>query len=139
MGVERQIPEDLKELWGATQSFKHHSPDLCECDLEGGDPDCKIEPKCPTPYEWQRMTSPAKIAALIERIADHAAEVERYEKALNQAELCIHRLQGYLPHKDHAAYDSNVRTLDALVEDTTKAIDAARRTDQQLQPKGEQG
>ena len=42
---ELQIPEHLKR-----QTAGHGYNAGCECDLEGGDPDCKIQP----PYETIR-------------------------------------------------------------------------------------
>lgn len=65
----KAIPEDLKPILDAIESFRYHNPETCDCDLEGGDESCTITPKRPTNYEWQKMSGPSAIKGLIERIA----------------------------------------------------------------------
>lgn len=61
-----QLAGLIEKMEAAIAGFRAgHSPEVCECDIEGGDPECKIEPKCPTPYEWETLCAPVNLSLLI--------------------------------------------------------------------------
>jgi len=91
MGVERQIPIDLKELYDSTTDNDYN-------------------------HGYR------KVRELIERIADHAAEVEKRDALLRR---CYEAL----------TY-ANPMSLEPQDIERHKAV--IRAVDQQLQPKGEQ-
>jgi len=99
MGVERQIPEDLKERYDFAKTVQPESPYRDRALLE---------------------------ISLIERIADHAAEVETLRDAL-KAWVEWEAETSWL--SDDETYSDRRR----LVAQSEEAL----TTDQQLQPKGE--
>jgi len=125
MGVERQIPEDLKGLWAEAQM---------------------VEEK---PWHFMQI-QPKKIIALVERIADLAAEVETLRGNLLKTTNNLSSELDELLRVKTALGDSRaaVETLKGLLRDflynyefgekVDAKIRAALGTDQQLQIKGEQ-
>ena len=135
MGVERQIPSDLAERYHYLLSVRHGHKDHVY----------------PPTFNFE--------IALIERIADLAAEVERLTDALNLAnnERLALRTKTSQIDSLRGQIQQESRRLDFLIDwlgfhddlegsgirdwedndDARKAIDEALGTDQQLQPKGE--
>ncbi len=75
-GMNAPTPEDLRQ-----RTVGHGYEAGCECDLVGGDPDCKIQP----PYE----TNEAYWDRLIEHIASLKEQNARLVEALEIAEIAL--------------------------------------------------
>jgi len=106
MGVERQIPEDLQFWYKGLLADKQ-----------------------------EYFNAPvAAVRNLIERIADHAAEVERLQDVGERAAREIVGCFEVAPSRGSHYANSVTQTIAIIIQ---QQIKAALRTDQQLQPKGE--
>jgi len=114
MGVERQIPSDLKELYGVAQAWRHT-------------------------YGSQERFGSGTVEVLIERIADLAAEVAAKDAEIEQLVTIRGGKCGFCgqPIDSTATVEKLKQALRNYADQDAQALRC--RTDQQLQPKGEQG